>query len=133
MERHLKNQEHDIEHLVEIVPHTLYFAVLKGVNFSQRLKNDGSLFYFSIDDELVYQNYYCDFGPLNISCLYKYCTKLNKYLQYARGIKGIVHYTCAHPDKKANAAFLMGCYCVLYLEMLPKNVMKLLMKAGQYK
>lgn len=128
----MKNSQSEIESVVEILSNTLYFAVLKSP-ISRKLKSDGDLFYFSIDDELHYQHYYCDFGPLNISCLYKYCMKLNRYMQFARRIKGIVHYTCAHPDKRTNAAFLMGSYCVLYLKMDPKATLQLIQKTGQLK
>lgn len=128
-----KNPEAEIANMMEIVDSTLYFAVLRGSNPSRKLKCNGNLFYFTTDEELLYQNYYCDFGPLNISCLYKFCMKLRKYLQYAKGIKGIVYYTCSHPDKKANAAFLMGCYCVIYLNMQPTDVMKLMQNIGPFK
>ncbi|XP_019769764.1 dual specificity protein phosphatase CDC14C isoform X2 [Dendroctonus ponderosae] len=132
MERILKNPQSEIESVVEILSNTLYFAVLKSP-ISRKLQTEGDLFYFSIDDELHYQHYYCDFGPLNISCLYKYCMKLNRYMQFARRIKGIVHYTCSHPDKRTNAAFLMGAYCVLYLKMEPKAALQLIQKSGQLK
>ncbi|XP_050293486.1 dual specificity protein phosphatase CDC14C-like isoform X2 [Anthonomus grandis grandis] len=115
----------EMESFIEIVSNNLYFAVLKGMSVNRHLKGDGEMFYFTIDDELLYHNYYLDFGPLNISCVYKYCMKVNKYLQYARGMKAVVHYTISHPEKKANAIFLMGCYCVLYLKMSPKDALRL--------
>ncbi|KAF7277897.1 hypothetical protein GWI33_009150 [Rhynchophorus ferrugineus] len=109
---HAKREtEAEIENIVEIVPQTLYFTVVKACSPKRRLKTNADFFFFTIDEELTYQNYYYDFGPLNISCLYKYCMKLNKYLQYVKGMKSVVHYTSNHPDKKANAAFLIGCYC----------------------
>ncbi|KAJ8961968.1 hypothetical protein NQ317_000887 [Molorchus minor] len=96
-----------LDSCVEILHKQLYFAVVKG-KASTKLKSTMDTFYFSIDDELIYENFYCDFGPLDLSCLYKYCVKLNKYLEYAKGLKRVVHYTCSNPDKKANAACLMG-------------------------
>ncbi|CAG9764811.1 unnamed protein product [Ceutorhynchus assimilis] len=133
MDGPLKNPQTEILTLVEIVKHNLFFAVIRGSSCNRKLKNDGDLFYFSIDEELQYNNYYCDFGPLSISCLFKYCMKLNKYLQYGRGIKGIVHYTCSNADKKANAAFLIGAYCVIYLKMQPRDIYNLLEQAGPFK
>ncbi|KAJ8963967.1 hypothetical protein NQ314_005226 [Rhamnusium bicolor] len=125
------NTPTEIDNYVEILNKQLYFAVIKGKG-TTKLKSTMDTFFFSIDDELVYENYYCDFGPLNISCLYKYCCKLNKYLQYAKGIKSVVHYTCSYPDKKANAAYLMGSFCVLYLKIHPKDVWKILQVVGPY-
>lgn len=126
------NTPKEIDNYVEILEKQLYFAVLKGSK-AIKLKSNKDILFFSIDDELSYQNYYTDFGPLNLSCLYKYCCKLNKYLQYARNIKSVVHYTCSHPEKKANAACLLGCYCVIYLNSNPKIVWKVLLELGTYK
>ena len=36
--------------------------------------------FFSIDNELVYWNFYLDFGPLNLGQLYRFCMKLNDKL-----------------------------------------------------
>ncbi|KAL1501126.1 hypothetical protein ABEB36_006511 [Hypothenemus hampei] len=129
----MKPECQEIERLIEIINSTLYFAVLKTTCPKRKLKSNDNYFYFSIDEELTYQNYYCDFGPLSLSCLFKYCIKLNKYLLYARGFKRIVHYTCAHPNKKTNAAYLIGAYCVIYLKMSPRDVYKLLQNVSQLK
>ncbi|KAJ8925290.1 hypothetical protein NQ315_009119, partial [Exocentrus adspersus] len=120
---------------VEILNKQLYFAVLKAKSSKSttKLKSTMDTFFFSIDDELIYENYYADFGPLNISCLYKYCCKLRKYLQYAKGVKQVVHYTCGCPEKKTNSATLMGLFCVIFLKMNPKDVWRLLQELGPYK
>nr|XP_005304333.1 dual specificity protein phosphatase CDC14B isoform X5 [Chrysemys picta bellii] len=55
----------------------LYFAIL-----CQKPKSGGpNTHYFCIDDELVYENFYADFGPLNLAMVYRYCCKLNKKLK----------------------------------------------------
>lgn len=126
------NTPKEIDNYVEILEKQLYFAVLKGSK-SVKLKSNQETVFFSIDDELIYQNYYNDFGPLNLSCLYKYCSKLNKFLQYAKNFKSVVHYTCSHPEKKSNAACLIGCYCVIYLNLNLKDVWRILLELGSYK
>lgn len=69
--------------------------------------------YFNIDTELVYENFYGDFGPLNIAMVYHYCCKLNKKLKsVALSKKKIVHYTSMDPCKRLNAACLIACYSV---------------------
>lgn len=68
---------------------------------------------FSIDDEFVYEKFYADFGPLNLAMLYQYCEKLNKKLKSFRK-KKIVHYTSTDPEKRVNAAFLVGSYAVSF-------------------
>lgn len=72
--------------------------------------------YFTIDDELIYENFYADFGPLNLSMLYRYCDKVNKKLKsIALSKKKILHYTTLDPEKRVNAAFLAASYAILYL------------------
>lgn len=119
----------EIEHLAEIISGRLYFGVTYA-DTTKLVKNNAENFYFTIDDELVYLNYYYDFGPLNISCLYKYCNKLNTYLQSAPTIKRVIHYTSRNEEKRSNAAFLMGAYAVIYLKMEPKQIMRILLSAG---
>lgn len=69
--------------------------------------------YFSIDEYLVYESFFNDFGPLNICMLYRYCQKLNRKLSsnlHAR--KKIIHYTTNDAAKRLNSAFLIGSYAV---------------------
>ncbi|XP_021237171.1 dual specificity protein phosphatase CDC14B isoform X4 [Numida meleagris] len=55
----------------------LYFAIL-----CQKPKSGAAdTHYFCIDNELVYENFYGDFGPLNLAMVYKYCCKINKKLK----------------------------------------------------
>ncbi|KAM9367268.1 LOW QUALITY PROTEIN: dual specificity protein phosphatase CDC14B [Phaethornis superciliosus] len=85
----------------------LYFAIL-----CQKPKSGAAdTHYFCIDDELVYENFYADFGPLNLAMVYRYCCKLNKKLKSFSLIrKKIIHYTGFDQKKQANAAFLIGSY-----------------------
>ncbi|XP_038650687.1 dual specificity protein phosphatase CDC14A-like isoform X5 [Scyliorhinus canicula] len=54
----------------------LYFATLRN-----KPKSTVNTHYFCTDEELVYENFYADFGPLNLAQLYRYCCKLNKKLK----------------------------------------------------
>lgn len=88
----------------------MYFATLKTM---VKPKSTPNTHYFSIDDELVYENFYADFGPLNLAMLYQYCQKVNKKLKAVTlSRKKIVHYTTMYPEKRVNAAFLIGSYAV---------------------
>ncbi|XP_044745852.1 uncharacterized protein LOC123307553 isoform X2 [Coccinella septempunctata] len=53
--------------------------------------------------------------------------------QYSQGQKRVVHCTSTNAEKKVNAAYLIGSYCIIYLKIHPAEVTKLLMKAGPYK
>lgn len=119
----------ELEHITEIIKNRLYFGVTSDHN-SVVIRNSQNVYYLCIDDELLYLNYYYDFGPLNISCLYKYCMKLQSFLKCAPSGKRIIHYTSSDPNRRSNAAFLIGCYAVLYLNMTPKQIYTILLYAG---
>uniref|UniRef100_A0A8C0UND3 protein-tyrosine-phosphatase n=1 Tax=Cyanistes caeruleus TaxID=156563 RepID=A0A8C0UND3_CYACU len=97
-------------------PYRLYFAIL----YQKPKSGAANTHYFCIDDELVYENFYADFGPLNLAMVYRYCCKLNKKLKSFSLIrKKIIHYTGFDQKKQANAAFLIGSYAVKkYLQLL---------------
>ena len=103
----------------EYIPDRLYFVTLKT---TVKPKSTQNTHYFSVDDELIYENFYADFGPLNLSLLYRYCQKLNKKLKsYTLAKKKIVHFTSVDPQKRANAAYMMAAYAVIYLEKTPEE------------
>lgn len=112
----------DILNLTEIVRNRLYFAV---VTQDIRLKNSTDTLFFNTDNEFIYLNYYYDFGPLNLSCLYKFCCKINEFLQSTK-FKRIVYYTSSDHNTKANSAFLIGCFAVLYLKVHPREITRAL-------
>lgn len=108
----------------EFIKDRLYFVTLRT---SVRPKSTSNTHYFSVDDELVYENFYSDFGPLNLAMLYRYCEKLNRKLQvHSAGTskKKIVHYTTMDPQKRVNAAFLIGSYAIIYLKKTPEQAYK---------
>lgn len=88
----------------------LYFVTLRT---EDRPKSTPCTHYFSIDTELCYQGFFHDFGPLNLSMLYHYCTKLKKKLKASSlQNKAIVHYTTADDEKRLNSAYLIASYAV---------------------
>jgi hypothetical protein len=68
-----------------------------------------SLPLFSQDGLLIYEGFYRDFGPLNLSQLYRYCKLVQEKLA-SPGLKdkAIVHYTSRNPQDSSNAAWLAG-------------------------
>ncbi|XP_045524117.1 dual specificity protein phosphatase CDC14C-like isoform X2 [Pieris brassicae] len=118
----------DILFITEYIKNVLYFATVRQ---GRHLKSTADTHYFCIDNQLIYENYYSDFGPLNIGCVYKYCKLLNDKIKELLNKQVIVHYASIDPKKKANAAFLLGCYGVLYLSLTPKDALKPLVIHGQ--
>ncbi|KGL76613.1 Dual specificity protein phosphatase CDC14A, partial [Tinamus guttatus] len=104
----------------------LYFATLRN-----KPKNTVNTHYFCTDEELVYENFYGDFGPLNLAMLYRYCCKLNKKLKsFSLSRKKIVYYTGFDQRKRANAAFLIGAYAVIYLKKTPEEAYRILLSGS---
>lgn len=62
--------------LAEIIPEQLYFC-----SFYDRPKSDASTSYYYVDDDVHYDSFYSDFGPLNLSVLYRFCVKLDEKLK----------------------------------------------------
>ncbi|KAL3289383.1 hypothetical protein HHI36_022814 [Cryptolaemus montrouzieri] len=110
----------------EFMKGRLYFVSL---NTDVKPKSTSTVHYFSIDSEFRYENFYKDFGPLNLSMLYHYCTKIQKKLSSVSfQNKKIVHYTGPDDEKRVNAAYLIGCYSILYLKFEPNQAHDILMK-----
>lgn len=104
----------------------LYFVSLCIGN--EKPKSTPFVHFFNIDNELVYENFYGDFGPLNIAMMYHYCVKLNKKLKSMALLKKkIVHYTSMDARKRLNAACLMAGYAIIYLDYKPEDAYKTLM------
>lgn len=88
----------------------LYFVTFKTTS---KPKNTVNSQYFCTDELFVYESFYWDFGPLNICHVYNYCDLVSTKLSAkALGRKKIIHYTSATPQKRLNAAFLVGAYAV---------------------
>jgi cell division cycle 14 len=97
---------------VEIIPNKLYW-----VSDKTPPRNQANSYYFCIDNELVYQPFCSDFGPLNIGMTYKFCIELEKLIKnQAYSAFKIYHYTSLVPQKRVNAAYLMGAFQILVLK-----------------
>ncbi|XP_037528072.1 dual specificity protein phosphatase CDC14A [Rhipicephalus sanguineus] len=109
-------------HIAEIITDRLYFATVRS---TVKPVSGGQNHFFTIDDELVYESFYADFGPLNLAMLYRYYIKLQKKLNsYALAQKKIIHYTTSDAKKRVNAAFLMGSYSVIFLKRSAEQAYK---------
>lgn len=68
--------------------------------------------YFTSDLHTYYAPYGLDFGPVNVSIVMKFCRHLGKLLKSLPG-KHLVYYTQPKTEDCSNAAFLLGCYCLI--------------------
>ncbi|XP_051978042.1 dual specificity protein phosphatase CDC14AB isoform X1 [Xyrauchen texanus] len=119
-------EENDLIGASEFIKDQLYFATLRS-----KPKSTANTHYFSTDEEFVYENFYADFGPLNLAMLYRYCCKLNKKLKsFTLTRKRIVHYTSFDQRKRANAAVLIGAFAVIYLKKTPEEAYRALISGS---
>uniref|UniRef100_A0A665U5C4 Cell division cycle 14A n=1 Tax=Echeneis naucrates TaxID=173247 RepID=A0A665U5C4_ECHNA len=120
------NEDPELRGAVEFIKERLYFATLRS-----KPKSTANTHYFCTDDEFVYENFYADFGPLNLAMLYRYCCKLNKKLKsFTLTRKRIVHYTSFDQTKRSNAAVLIGGYAVIYLKKTPEEAYRALISGS---
>ena len=87
----------------------------------EQYRNGRELYYFSIDKEFVYWNFFLDFGPLNLGHLYRFCAKLNRLLVEKRDTHTIVFYSSSHNNRRANAIYLICAWQIMYLNRTPEE------------
>lgn len=101
----------ELSDAVEVIPDKLYWVALHTVP-----RNTAQSHYFSIDQRLVYEPFYADFGPLNLAMVYRYCKLVEATLREpSLQDKRLVHYCSHDPGKRANAAFLICAYQVIVM------------------
>ncbi|GBG28720.1 Dual specificity protein phosphatase CDC14A [Hondaea fermentalgiana] len=113
----MSQRTNDLSEAFEFIPGRLYYVPLRSKPVRQK-----KAAFFSIDDELVYWNFFKDFGPLNLGQLFRFCQILNELLAdpKLRG-KCIYYYSSSNSQKRANAAFLISCYAMIYLGRTPEE------------
>lgn len=100
----------------EIIKDKLYFATLTTGYRPKPTKNSK---YFHIEDDIVYESFYFDFGPYHLCHLYQFCERLNAELAKAPSNKKIVFYTSDNETLRLNAAYLIGSYAIINLSKSP--------------
>ncbi|OQR95436.1 dual specificity protein phosphatase [Thraustotheca clavata] len=95
---------------VEFVAGTVYYAALREVP-----RTNGDEIFFSVDRQLVYVNFYLDFGPLNLGQTFQFSQILNRELSKAKSMgKKIVFYSGVDGKRRTNAICLLCCWGILY-------------------
>ena len=111
-----------MESLVEIIPDRLFWV---SDRYPPRNKPKSS--YICVDNvlfiqELRYEPFHEDFGPLNLGMTYKFCYQLNKLLTDSKYLGySIYHYCSPASSKKANAAYLICAFQVIILKKTAKE------------
>lgn len=70
--------------------------------------------YFTVDDELLYNRFHADFGPLHIGHLYRFAVQLHDVLgDPDNADRGVVFWSRPDARSRANAACLLACYMIV--------------------
>ncbi|KAL8704993.1 MAG: hypothetical protein Q9201_001890 [Fulgogasparrea decipioides] len=70
--------------------------------------------YFTVDDELLYNRFHADFGPLHIGHLYRFAVQLHEVLGNPENQdRGVVFWSRPDARSRANAACLLACYMIV--------------------
>ncbi|TMW67377.1 hypothetical protein Poli38472_012493 [Pythium oligandrum] len=102
-----------LEEAIEFLPGRLWYVPLKKAP-----PRVSGAHFFSIDDELVYWNFYLDFGPLNLGHTFVFADMLNKKLaNAAKTGEKIFYYSSAQGQQRTNAVCILGCWAVLFQGM----------------
>ncbi|KAF9482442.1 phosphatases II [Pholiota conissans] len=87
---------------------------------STSLDEHASYYYFTIDDQLLYLSFFQDWGPLNLSMVYKACILIHELLEDSElSSHRLVLYSSDDPKRKANAALLMALYIMIVQRRAP--------------
>ncbi|PPQ79500.1 hypothetical protein CVT25_003382 [Psilocybe cyanescens] len=79
-----------------------------------------SYYYFTIDDQLLYLSFFQDWGPLNLSMVYKACILIHELLEDKDlASHRLILYSSDDPKRKANAALLMALYVMIVQRRAP--------------
>jgi len=101
----------DLADAVEILPGRLYWVALRSYP-----KNTAKSHYFCVDNDLVYEPFFADFGPLNLSNTFRYCKLVEGKLRDPSLVhKRIIHYCSFDSKKRTNAAYLICAFQVMAL------------------
>eukprot|EP00953_Heterococcus_sp_UTEX-ZZ885_P016501 9279-Heterococcus_DN1.PRE.3 len=107
---------------VAILQDRVYYIALKATPSPAARKQHH---FFSIDSELIYWNFFLDFGPLNLGQLYRFCQGLNAKLRDERLRDKIIYfYSSSHPHRKANASLLIAAWSLIYLHRTPDEAIR---------
>uniref|UniRef100_A0A8R1DKT5 protein-tyrosine-phosphatase n=1 Tax=Caenorhabditis japonica TaxID=281687 RepID=A0A8R1DKT5_CAEJA len=109
-------------HLIELLPNQLYFGCIPFVDAtidktSRTAKNTN---FISIRDKFHYEPFYEDFGPWNLSVLYRLCVQIDKLLEVEeRRNRRTVIYCQDDGDGqyekiRVNTAYVLGAYLIIY-------------------
>eukprot|EP00658_Telonema_sp_P-2_P031995 TRINITY_DN23812_c0_g1_i2.p1 TRINITY_DN23812_c0_g1~~TRINITY_DN23812_c0_g1_i2.p1 ORF type:complete len:314 (-),score=53.26 TRINITY_DN23812_c0_g1_i2:208-1149(-) len=100
----------------QFLPGRLTYAILAGHPPASK----PGVHQFSVEDQLVYEPFFADFGPLSLGQFVRFCETLDQKLaDPSLSNSCIVFYSTQDPHHRTNGAVLIGMYAVARLGMAP--------------
>eukprot|EP00929_Paragymnodinium_shiwhaense_P112057 TRINITY_DN80316_c0_g1_i1.p1 TRINITY_DN80316_c0_g1~~TRINITY_DN80316_c0_g1_i1.p1 ORF type:complete len:686 (+),score=118.82 TRINITY_DN80316_c0_g1_i1:139-2196(+) len=104
----------ELDDAIEVIPNRLYWKAVDTLP-----QDTARAHFFSVEDELEYQPFAYDFGPLSLGLVYEYCKRVDGLLALPRlSNRALVHCCSPDPRHKANAVLLISLYRVI-VQRLP--------------
>eukprot|EP00891_Asterochloris_glomerata_P004133 jgi/Astpho2/4133/fgenesh1_pg.00063_%23_114_t len=112
----------ELAQAIEIIAGRFFFTPLRTTDGLRQSEIAHASLCFNIDNELVYEPFYADFGPLNLGLAFSFCQKTKRLLEEGDRLKKRVYFcTGPHVHQKANAAVLVGIFQVVFLQRTPEQ------------
>ncbi|GMM37357.1 hypothetical protein DASC09_046820 [Saccharomycopsis crataegensis] len=106
--------------LIEFLKGRIYLGA-----YDRRPSNTSKLVFFTVEDELPYNAFDRDFGPLHMGHLYRFAVMLHSELNdESNSGKAIVIYSSTTPQARANITCMLCCYMVLIQSWAPHQVLQ---------
>ena len=115
-----------------IIPKRLSFVIHEDeAQTKEQIMERRDLFFFSTTFHEEYQPLCADFGPSNLACIHLLCQELQAKMSDPRlQARELVYYAEGDRARRTNAAFLLGCYCVLMEGWTPEEAAACLERIG---
>ncbi|ETV74358.1 hypothetical protein H257_10953 [Aphanomyces astaci] len=102
-------------HMIEFIPQAVYYTWFPE---GHAPRSTADVTYFCVDRQLLYTNFYLDFGPLNLGHTFVFSQVLNHELARVKPLgKKLVFYSSADGKRKANAICILACWGILFNHM----------------
>ncbi|PIC46734.1 hypothetical protein B9Z55_006329 [Caenorhabditis nigoni] len=119
--RHQPHRSSNENTITELIPNQLYFGCFPDPNAID--KSDKSIkktCFISVNNKFHYEPFYEDFGPWNLSVLYRLCVQIDKLLEVEekRGRRVVLFCqedgTGDYEKLRVNTAYVLGAYLIIY-------------------
>lgn len=105
----------NVSKAIEVIKERLYFISTRAP-----LRDNTTQHCFTTDHTLCYEPFFSDFGPLNLSCLFRFCRAVRAKLKSPKHVgKQLIYYCSTSPQHRANSAAIVGAFLIIEMNKTP--------------